>query len=336
MTALLPAALFDRYPSAARPTSPLVPLGNAGGLSGASLWRFDSTRGPLVARAWPVDGPDSSTLARIHAWIARAGDLGFLPVPVATLDGRTLISLGGRNWEVAPWMTGVADLARPPTLARLRAAFAGLAAFHARQSADRSEGPSPGLISRAREIEALLAGEFAAIDRAAALHPADARADLARRWIARARGLAPGLLGPLRRASTRPLPLQPCLRDARPDHFLFEGDRLTGLVDFGAMGRESVAADLARLLGEGVGADRVARAEALAAYESIRPLASAELAAIDPFLRANALLGAGRWATWHFLEGRTFEDPDAVARGLRRGLDRLAECFDGRSIKARP
>ena len=53
--------------------------------------------------------------------------------------------------------------------------------------------------------------------------------------------------------------LQPALRDARPEHFLFEDDRLSGLVDFGAMGVESVAADLARLIGEWFDGDPDAR-----------------------------------------------------------------------------
>ena len=44
--------------------------------------------------------------------------------------------------------------------------------------------------------------------------------------------------------------MQPCLRDARPEHFLFVENVLTGLIDFGAMDFETVAGDLARLLGE--------------------------------------------------------------------------------------
>jgi homoserine kinase type II len=141
--------------------------------------------------------------------------------------------------------------------------------------------------------------------------------------------MAPRILGSLRAASTQVVPLQPCLRDARPDHFLFEGDRLTGLVDFGAMGRDTVAGDLARLMAEAIGPDRPARALALAAYEAIRPLEGPEFALIDDFERANALLGAGRWARWHLLDRRTFDDPEAVSRGLRRGLERLDEIAAG-------
>jgi len=100
---------------------------------------------------------------------------------------------------------------------------------------------------------------------------------------------------------------------------------VTGLVDFGAMAVDTVAADLARLLADWVGTDRSTRAEALAAYAAVRPLDAVELALIDPFEDATALLGAGHWIRWHFLEGRAFTDPGAVAEGIARGLRRMGE-----------
>ncbi len=321
-------AFLDRYPASCRPTSPPRPLGNAGGLSGARLWRFDSGRGSLVARCWPEDGPDLARLSGIHAWLAGAADLGFVPAPIPTLDGRTAVEVDGRLWEVAPWMPGVADLGRPPAPGRLRAGFAGLAAFLARLGPAGSVGPSPGLAARVAEIDRLLLGDFGAIRAAVDRAPADECSTLARAWLDRAIVLAPRIGESTRKAAGRPLPRQPCLRDARPDHFLFDGDRLAGLVDFGAMGVDSVAGDLARLLAEWVGPDRTARAAALASFESIRPLSEAEARSIGAFESANALLGAGHWARWHFLERRRFDDDRAVLKGLRRGLERL----DGATI----
>ena len=70
-------------------------------------------------------------------------------------------------------------------------------------------------------------------------------------WLALARQLGPMLLVPLEQSADRIIRVQPCLRDARPEHFLFEGDRLSGLVDYGAMGVDSVAGDLARLWASG-------------------------------------------------------------------------------------
>jgi Ser/Thr protein kinase RdoA (MazF antagonist) len=317
-------AVLAGFPAAARPLSAPEPLGNAGGASGARLWRYTSGWGDLVARAWPPGGPGPAELEQIHGWLAEARGLEFVPVPVAGLDGRTVRRRGGRLWDLSPWRPGVADGGRPPAPARLRAAFAALAAFHQVLARHGVRGPSPGLARRAREIEDLLGGGFEVLERALNRAPdSDPRRGPARRWLDLARRRAPAVGAELRREAGREAVVQPCLRDARPDHFLFEGDRLTGLIDFGAMGRDAVAADLARLLSEWVGPDRAARAAALASYAAIRPLEAAEAALIGPCQRSAALLGAGRWVLWHFVEGRTFDDPSAVSRGLERGLGRL-------------
>jgi homoserine kinase type II len=138
-----------------------------------------------------------------------------------------------------------------------------------------------------------------------------------------ARRVAPRLVEPLRAAAGRITPLQPCLRDARPDHFLFEGERLSGLVDFGAMGVDCVAGDLARLMGEWLEGDLTARAEALAAYERVRPLEAVETDLIGAFESATALLIGEHWIRWHYVEGRRFNDPQAVSQGISRGLSHL-------------
>jgi Ser/Thr protein kinase RdoA (MazF antagonist) len=124
--------------------------------------------------------------------------------------------------------------------------------------------------------------------------------------------------------------LQPTPRDARAEHFLFEGDRLTGLVDFGAMGVDSTASDLARLLADWVGNDRAAFTNALDAYAAIRPLDGLEIERIETFAESAAWLGPARWVRWHFLDQRPFDDPDAVRKGLERGLERLIERIASR------
>ncbi|HWE39782.1 MAG TPA: phosphotransferase [Isosphaeraceae bacterium] len=320
-------AVLDRYPAAARPMAAPEPLGNAGGLSGARLWRFEAGRGRLVTRAWPTAGPDGDRLDRIHHWLAAAGHLLFVPVPLPALDGRTWQAQGGRLWEVAPWLPGAPDLGRPPDPARLRSGFAALAALHRAWEPERTTGASPGLARRLAEIDAWLRGGFDDLDRALDRAGPDPCREPARRWLDLARRLAPRVGESIRPAAASILDLQPCLRDVRGEHLLFEGDRLTGLVDFGAMGVDAVAGDLARLLDDWVGPDPKARSEGLTAYAAIRPLDAAEHAAITAFEAGTALLLGGHWARWHFREGRAFDRPDAVPLGLARGLDRLSN-FD--------
>lgn len=321
-------AVLARYPAVARPTAGVEPLGGGGGLSGSRLWRYGSGLGPLLARCWPIDGPPRATLEEIHGWIAEAGRLGFVPVPLAGLDGRSLQERAGRLWEVAPWMPGVAEPSPPGSAGRVRSAFAALAAFHQRLARSHSRGPSPGLQARARELGWLVGGGFRELEGVLSRCPDDPVQPPALRWLALARDSGPRLLEPLTRAAGRVVDRQPCLRDVRPDHILFSGDAVTGLIDFGAMGVDTVAADLARLLSEWIGHAPALRAAALDAYSGVRPIDPAETALIDAFERSSAVLGAGHWVCWHFLEGRPFNDPLAVARGIQKGLERLEGIRD--------
>jgi homoserine kinase type II len=313
-------AVLALYTAAEHPLGPLQPLGNAGGGSGASLWRYRSGRGDRVVRAWPIDGPTSGDLERIHGWLRRASALEFVPVPLEALDGRTFHERGGLLWEVAPWRPGAADANRPPASAHSRAGFAGLAAFHQVFGGEPSEGPSPGLAARWQELESLLAGGFRRWRATVLAAPDDACRRLALDWLDRAQRIAPGVHEELLRERTTLVQCQPCLRDVRADHLLFHDGQLTGLIDFGAMGGDCVSADLARLLADWVGPNPRARAEALDAYAAVRRLDERELRIITTFERSAALLGAGRWVRWHFLEARPFRDPAAVRQGLERGV----------------
>src|SRR5262249_21238363 len=152
--------------------------------------------------------------------------------PLRALDGRTLLVNDGRIWELSPWMPGTADLSRPPPLARLRSGFAALAAFHQSLAHHRAAGTSPGLVRRAQEINSLIRGGFTSLDRAVSHRETDSRAPVARRWLTLAQNFAPAIALPLTATISSTMALQPCLRDVRPQHLLFDGDRLTGLVDF--------------------------------------------------------------------------------------------------------
>lgn len=317
------APVLALYPSSIRPIGPPVFMGNAGGGSGARLWKFATAQGPLVARAWPPEHPNRPTLAQIHGWLARASRLGFIPVPIAGLDGGTIQGRGGRLWEVTPWLLGRADPSRPPAPLHLHLAFAGLAAFHRIFDPPEQFAPSPGLRARLAEIDGLLGGEFDRFRDAIARAPGGEERDLASCWLFAARDRAGPIRTWLAPWADRVLPIGPRLRDARSDHFLFDGDRLAGLVDFGAMGLESASADLARLMSEWLGDDPELRALARSAYQLVRPLAIAEDAAIGAFARSSKLLAGARWVRWGFVEARPFGNPDALAGGLQRSVEWL-------------
>ena len=324
--------VLQSYPAQSRPWDEPTSLGNAGGLSGSTLWRYHSGRGLLVAKAWPINGPPPAQIERVHHWLNEAVDVGFVPVPLTTLHGRSYIESVGRHWEVVPWLPGEADPTRPPPLPRLRAGFVALATFHQILAKYQVVGPSPGVVLRLAELRGLLGGGLSTIVDAIGHHEGDPLQGPSFQWVKLVRESGPELIDVLSRASDIAIVRQPILRDARPEHFLFEGDRVSGLVDYGAMGVDTVAADLARLASEWIdpGEYRL-RSEAFNAYESIRPLSAAERVVLEAIDRSTRMLGPGRWARWHFVEGRVFLDRNAVSRGLLRSLDRLNSARAGPS-----
>ncbi len=329
--------ILASYPAPFRPIRPPEYLGNAGGFSGSEFWRFPADAGPLALRAWPIDGPDESRLLAIHRDLLRAGGLGFIPVPLGTSDGRTFLRdrETGRLCELTRWLPGSPDGARPPDDRHIEAAFSGLARFHQfLQAGSPVPGPAPGIARRLAELQRCIAiGDAEIGRRIRAGLGGEARRD-ALDWLDETVRLARVAMGELSDATRLVVPIQRCLLDLRPDHFLFEHGQLTGLVDFGAMGEDSVAADLARIRLEWLGTDANARAASLAAYETIRPLSAGDRTLIEVFEFANALLGGWRWVEWSVFEGRTFREPQAVSKGLRRAVERLGDSRAIRSASA--
>lgn len=329
-------AVLERFSTDVRPIGPVTALGNAGGSSGIALWRYGSQRGELVARAWPIADGLADRLARVHAWLRELDGMSFVPRPIAARDGRTVVAEAGRFWELQPWLPGAPVTGRPPGPLEAREAFARLAEVHHRLARLATTGPSPNVRQRHQELSTLIRDDFEPIVSAVRSATRDratdeAARDLALRWVARARALAPAVAGELARHRDTSVALQPTLRDVRGEHVLFEGGRLTGLVDYGAMGIESVASDLARLMSDWIGSDADLRRACLEAYESVRPLRRVEWALLPVFERSAAILGAERWARWHFVEGRAFDNPLAVRQGLERGLHRLERTFAARA-----
>ncbi|WP_165065773.1 phosphotransferase enzyme family protein [Paludisphaera rhizosphaerae] len=323
--------VLDQFPARERPLSEPVPLGGGGGLSGSRLWRFEAIGGARVLRVWPASVAHSR-VERIHAWL-RGVDLPFVPRPIAANDGSTCLWIAGRGWEVTPWLKGTPDMGGPPAVGHVRAAFEGLAAFHVRLGRHESVlGPSPGLLVHRDELRRLVGGGFDVLERAVAADSDTPRVRLAFEWLGLAKAFAPDVLAGVTTACSMSYRLQPCLRDARPEHFLFAGDALVGLVDFGAMDVETIAADLARLMGEWLPrpeGDEL-RDAGLSAYRRLRVLEPGELEAAAAFERLADVLIGERWVRWRFLERRAFEDQQAVADGLERGLIRLRRAADGR------
>src|SRR3989304_4000107 len=96
--------ILERFPAVYRPTR-VEALGNAGGFSGAWLWKVQTELGAYCLRAWPGEHPTPAELSLIHGVLEHVGRQGprFVPAPVRTETGETFVRHGGRVWGLARW-----------------------------------------------------------------------------------------------------------------------------------------------------------------------------------------------------------------------------------------
>jgi Ser/Thr protein kinase RdoA (MazF antagonist) len=341
------SAVLHRYPDQYRPERTEF-LAGAGGFSGAVIVRVGCRVGDYCLRGWPPGSLPPRRILGLHRLLRTVLEQGVsqVSVPVAALDGSTLVASGDRLWQLEPWMPGRADFHENPSEERLRAAMICLAAWHRaaatfrpeaaeREWFDRHESaPSPavrerfdlirdwtgGGCERLRRAMRESAGRFFRNLHFAEFHEIGARIlDLFSRKADR-------IAGELRAAAGLRFRLQPCLRDVWHDHLLFTGDEVTGLIDPSACRTENVAADLARLLGSLLGDDRSRWEIALRLYATHRRLTIDELGLVEILDRSAVLLSGLTWLDRHYLQGQTFNDPGRVVermRGILRRLERL-------------
>jgi len=294
-------------------------LGNAGGFSGARLWRgqrHDGTR--LCLREWPNQRTTEDRLMTIHRAMRVLARLPFVPKLCETRDGSTWVDVAGESlWEMTTWMPGVADFNDNPNDARLFAAMRALAQMHERMRAAKPvTGPCPAVkrILRAmRGWRDLLQSGWKPDFRFPRPEPIPA---LARRaWQAISAGTY-SIEFTLVNWEDRQMPLQMCLCDIWHDHILYEKDQLTGVIDYGAVKPDCVAIDLARLLGSMIPEQRERMRQAFAVYSAIHPTPEVvfELAAILD--QAGAIVGLTNWLRWLYHEQRSYLEGAAVGRRL--------------------
>jgi Ser/Thr protein kinase RdoA (MazF antagonist) len=310
---------------------------SARGFSGACIWRIETPAGSCALRAMDVGSVDRQRLAGLHRLVnhVQVSGVSQVPVPVAALDGTTFFETHGHIWQLEPWMPGSADFASHPSQARLSAALKTLALWHrgaerfVAQNTERNwffssrAGHSPGLAFRAREIARWNHATCAFVREKLETTSWPAFANLSCQILDGFRTAAPRTAAQLNVGLEALVPLQPCLRDVWHDHVLLTGDKVTGLIDPHAARSDSIATDLARLLGSLVGDDRRLWETGLDAYQEIRPLSVAELALVELFDQTGVLLNGLTWLDWHCLQGRVFDERAKVIGRLQRILARL-------------
>ncbi|MBI1310579.1 phosphotransferase [bacterium] len=303
-----PAEFLDVfYPTLKERGQPAFVTAATPGFSGARVHRVAIESAAYCVRQWPV-GASGERLLAIHRLLSHVEQSSQVPiaVPLLSADGRTVTEYQGRLWQVEPWLPGTADFDDSPTESRLHAAMSGLAAWHrvaalfapsARETNWLSpvhEDVSPTVSSRLRRF-AQWRVDLPATERRLLLDADPQFRSLGQKLTTLFRLLSDSIGRELQQVASLPVRQQPCIRDIWHDHLLFSDDRLTGIVDFGAVKTDSVACDLSRLLGSLFGDSAADWQRALDAYEQQRPLTTAEHQLLRPLNRSGLLLSGMSW-----------------------------------------
>lgn len=329
----IPAEVRAAYEAIFAQTPFVVSLGNARGMSGSQIFRLQTSAGEFCLRQWPAEHPNAKRLAAIHSAVAAVVEQGisYLAVPLSNSSGLSVTWVANRGWELSPWLPGTADYHANPTAGRLTAAVGSLAELHqvwrdqpwaGFDEPPQHIAPPPGLTKRLRWLRQLLTVDLQILGHLVERSPPTRLRSLALQVLANFPPLAERWQRDLALSADIAVPLQVCLRDVWHDHVLFTGDRVTGVIDYGAMNVDTPAADLARLLDSLVGDDESDWNIALESYAALHPLSKAERELCRAYQRSSILLTGMQWVTWLFREGRTFAPGQAELR-LQTALSRM-------------
>jgi Ser/Thr protein kinase RdoA (MazF antagonist) len=322
MSSLHPAEILKSHFPAVADAGRATPV-ETSGFSGAAIFRVETDMGPLCLRRWPPGTMPASRLAGIHRFVADVFQSGLtvIPVPVVARGGLTVVEDRGALWQLEPWMPGEASFHERPTAEKLDAALTTLAQIHCvAESISPAATPSgtPQTISERQRILRDTARELAGI-KAEIRQESDIRfGTVARKIVTQFSKRESEIEAALSEAARHPVPILPCLRDVWHDHLLFMGDALTGLIDFGAVRLDTVAADLSRLLGSLFLSlyerDESRWDKALSIYERTRPLTEAERRLIPILDESGVLLSGTHWLRARYVQHSPFDLPRVTTR----------------------
>jgi Ser/Thr protein kinase RdoA (MazF antagonist) len=330
-------AVLQWYPEPFRSRGVSLPPDGMG-FSGAIVLSVETDAGPHCLRGWPAEA-DPERIGGLHRLLVHAASHGiwFIACPVPASDGRTLVSVAGRHWQLEPWLPGRADFSSRPSDGRLTEALQSLARLHMAMAGFQPRGaetpwffsqaamPAPAVVERVERLEGWSDEKLALLGNRIERTP-----ECCAGFNAAATSILVGfsrhsktIAAELRAAARLTVRVQPCLRDVWHDHLLFEGHRVTGIVDPGAARSDTVAADLSRLVGSLVADDRRRWEVAIEAYECVRPLTSEERQLIGVLDRSGTLLSGMTWLARRYLADSTFPQPERVVERMQQIAARL-------------
>ncbi len=313
----------------------------AGGFSGSPVFLVNSSAPKLhVLKAFGGNTTveQAAWVHRVVQHLRRAGAAEVIPGIRESVDGDALVvTEDGRSWEMAEFVDGVTvDAPLPSPMA---SAMRALARVHAAAATCREHRPSfampQGLALRIERARALSDAPWHARLRTVSWS-SDTR--YLRRPLTTASdvfGACGGTASLVALAKTRAPSLccQVVLRDVWSEHVLFRRDReqVTGIIDLHAVGIDTPAMDVARLLGSWMPTpgpiDPTWWASAIDAYETVRSLGDRERLLVPLLAASSIVFGLDNWFHWTLVESRTFPDRNRVVSRIDRLVASLPEAL---------
>jgi Ser/Thr protein kinase RdoA (MazF antagonist) len=327
------------------------------GFSGAIVLRVTVTDSltrrdvEYCLRGWPPKSLVRDRLLGLHRLLAHVHQAGVtqVAVPLRSRFGTTLFTEAGQFWQLEPWMPGTASFWTDANDVRLRNALITLARWHEAAAGfvprpaeaawfqtqttaisptvtDRLQRIDRFVTSDVRKLRSLIASATELPNWGASFGELVAVATRMLELFDRAASSVAAELNVFR---DQPVRLQPCLRDVWHDHVLFERDEVTGLIDPNAARSESVATDVARLLGSFLNDDTDRWGTAIEAYRTVRPFSDREWQLARVIDRSTVLLSGLTWLERLFVQRLASVNTVRVLDRLRQVLTRLERLADG-------
>ncbi len=318
-----------------RPVSAPQPFVPNSGWSGANFWKWQAESGYFLLKVWPAEGPEARQHLFRHSQLNNLRKLDLpLGLPVPDQTGRTLRPWNDGLWaEVIPWFEGQPATENPLTV-QVASVVQVICQLHQRwtETTPSRTGPSSAVLNRLNQLHGidlsrLLSNrqEFLGQGQNLSLESMEKLWEVCR-LAQLLRDTAVRLLQPFESEKFRILTV---LRDARPDQFLFNQGCLSGVIDFGAVGRDIIAVDLSRLASEWYPEDLAQQDNLVDIYVKNRIVDEREFRLIRPLALSGAILGGLAWLDLHFRKRRSIGRESEFERAIDHALKRLTSFHQG-------
>jgi aminoglycoside phosphotransferase (APT) family kinase protein len=305
------------------------------GLSNSSVWQVSTNAAQYCLKAWPKSAHLLERLTAIHQWLAALGpQLDFVPRLILHRDQGTLLCCNDHLWECASWQPGTPVEPGKLTWEQSLTAVSAVAqmhrvsaSYHQQQASSpsvetrmqlishyqhRQEFQQPNL-SRASEpisgivVPSLSNTQFrdSPLSNSRGSSTVFSENELAKLTLHYFQCMSDQVTQQLKQLRA---PIQLCwvARDLHYEHLLFDHERLTGVIDYGAARIDEPLIDLVRLLGSLWPHDAELRHRLVDHYRSLMDfeVSTVRFQYLD---HASTLLSAMQWLQWLLIDRREFQ-----------------------------